>query len=292
MFLSRTLPVWIASLLASGCVDHAAETELQEGGRSSRSRPASRQQSARAKSPAAGGVHQPFDPAKGELPDPKALSALLGRLVQDGKVDYALAAEERGVIDQYLAGVAAADLTDATKAEKLAFYINAYNAKVLVMVLKYVRGKGEGGKDLEGVLAVEGASGVKFFDVKEIIVGGQLMSLNELEQLGRSLGDSRIHFAVNCASISCPPLLGRAWRPETLDADLDAATEAYLRSDLGLQVKDRRVYVSKIFEWYEADWGGRGGVTNFLMRYAPRAAKEHLDREVGYLDYDWRLNRL
>ena len=159
--------------------------------------------------------------AKTAVPDPKAFGGLLSRVVERGRIDYARLATEREILDRYLAGVAKADLTKADKKVQLAFYINAYNAATLSLVLKHVAGKGPQGTDLAGVLEVK-----DFFKRNEIRVASELLSLNELEARGRKLGDPRIHFAVNCASISCPVLWSRAWAPETLNEDLDTATRS------------------------------------------------------------------
>ncbi len=231
-------------------------------------------------------VHQQDEASKNSIPDTKDFGALLSRIVEDGKVDYARVEKERKVLDRYLTGVAKADVAKADKRTVLAFYINAYNAAVLSLVVKYVRGKGPKGADLEGVLAVK-----NFFDKKEIRVGNELLSLNELEARGRKLGDPRIHFAVNCASISCPVLLDRAWTPETLDKDLDAATRFYFASDHGLQIKDGRLHVTALLKWYKNDFGGEEDVRAFLLRYAPKAAKKRLDGDITFIDYDWRLNK-
>ena len=228
----------------------------------------------------------PVQARKNTIPDTKEFGALLSRIVKDGKVDYVRVATERKVLDRYLTGVAKADLAKADKRTVLAFYINAYNAAALSLVVKYVRGKGPKGADLKGVLAVK-----DFFKKKEIRVGNELISLNELEARGRELGDPRIHFAVNCASISCPVLLDRAWTPETLDKDLDAATTSYFASEHGLQIKGDRLHVTALLKWYKDDFGGEEGVRAFLLRYAPKAAKKRLDGDIAFLDYDWRLNK-
>ncbi len=211
---------------------------------------------------------------------------MLSRIVQDGKVDYARLEGERAILDRYLADVSSAKLSKADEQTLLAFYINAYNAATLSLVLKYVRGKGPEGTDLESVLDVE-----DFFEKKEIQVGNELLSLNELEGLGRKLGDPRIHFAVNCASISCPVLLDHAWTAKTLNQDLDAATRSYFASEHGLQIRDGRIYVSSLLDWYKDDFGGEEGVRTFLLRYVPKAAREFLDKGISFLVYDWQLNK-
>ncbi len=220
------------------------------------------------------------------VPDTTELTALLSRIVQDGKVDYAGLERERAILDRYLANVSSANLSKADNQTLLAFYINAYNAATLSLVLKYVRGKGPEGTDLESVLDVE-----DFFKKREVQVGNRLLSLDELEGLGRKLGDPRVHFAVNCASISCPVLLDHAWTAETLNQDLEAATRSYFATEHGLQIRDGRIYVSSLLDWYKDDFGGEEGLRTFLLRHAPKAAREFLDKGISFLVYDWQLNK-
>ena len=229
--------------------------------------------------------------ARGALPDVEPFGKVLGRVVKGSRVDYAAVVMERATIDEFLAGVAKTDLSKVDAHAKLAFYINAYNAKTLALVVEHVLGRGKGGADLAGVLEVKKAKGFDFFKEKTVIVGGDLLSLDELEGRGRKLGDPRIHFAVNCASVSCPALLNRAWKPETLDADLTTATKTYLASEHGSRIIDGLLHVTKLFEWYVQDWGSKENVRSFLQHYAPDRAKDFLDRSWGYLDYDWNLNR-
>jgi len=223
---------------------------------------------------------------KPELPDAKAYGKLLSRVVDHGRVDYALLAKHRDVLDAYLGGIAQAKLEGASDVEKLAFYINAYNAVTLKLVLDRIIGKGKNGKDKPGVMSVPG-----FFKKIKVTVAGKKLSLDEIEKRGRALGDPRIHFAVNCAAISCPPLRGHEWRPVTLDRDLGMATADFLASPQGMQVENKTVKVSRLFDWYASDFGGKESVRNFLLRYGPERAKQFLDRSPGFLPYDWGLNK-
>ncbi len=221
------------------------------------------------------------------LPDVKGFDALLRRVVKKNRVDYTSLKKDHKALDAFLDSLKTANLKGATKDEQLVFWINAYNAGCLKLVLDHILGRGRMGRDLEGVLKVSG-----FFKKRAIEVSGDLLSLDNIEANGRKLGDPRIHFAVNCASGSCPPLRGAAWTAKGLDEALTQATESYLASPQGLRIEKDGVRVSKIFKWYQKDFGGPKGVRAFLMRYAPKAAKEKLAGNIGWLDYDWTLNRL
>ena len=305
MSLAASTPALLA-VAATSCVDHTL-TGPQKSGISSRatSGPSSRPSSRPAKSTA--GKKAPKDTgellgqhggkgakkvleARAAMPDWTAYDALLKRVVKKKRVDYAAVRKEIGVLDRVLADIAKTDVAKLDKAAQVVLCINAYNAATLKLVVEHVLYRGEGRAPLAGVLEVKKNGGIDFFDSPQVLYGGKKLSLNALEKGGRDLGDPRIHFAVNCASVSCPPLLGRAWRTKTLEKDLDDATRAYLRSPEGLQIQDGRVFLSKIFEWYAGDWGGAEGVKNFLRLHADNAAKERLDRELGYLEYDWNVN--
>jgi len=224
------------------------------------------------------------------IPDTQGFSELLGKIVKDGLVDYALLRQDSKALDEYLAAVAGANLKGKDKKSKLAFYINAYNATVLRLVMDNIIGKGKDGADIEGVLALARKPG--FFDREDALVGGKRMSLNALESLGRALGDPRIHFAVNCASLSCPVLASTAWSAASLDEDLNRATKKYFESKHGLQIKDGKVYSTQLLEWYAKDFAGVGGPLEFLKAHAPAKVLPLLGQGIaGYLEYDWSLNR-
>ena len=207
------------------------------------------------------------------VPDSAGLDRVLRGAVQGNLVDYAAVERERAALRGYLDVVAAADLTGSSEAERIAFFINAYNATVLEAVL------------VNGLVAKKAkVTDVKgFFDADRHKFGGRSLTLNELEAEVRKL-DPRVHFAINCASLDCPPLRATAYAPGTLNADLETQTRAFLtRPDqLKVDVVAGVVVVSRLLEWYAADFGD---VRAFLSRYAPVASLP-----ITFRPYDWRLN--
>jgi hypothetical protein len=132
-------------------------------------------------------------------------------------------------------------------------------------------------------------------------VGGREVSLDEVEhRILRPMGEPRIHFAIVCASTSCPSLRREPFRPDRLDAQLDAQTRAFLadpRKGLALDRGERRVRLSKIFDWFAGDFGDDAGVIAFVTRHAPEADRPWLAEhagglDLGYLPYDWAVNAL
>ncbi|MFZ4598011.1 MAG: DUF547 domain-containing protein [Terrimicrobiaceae bacterium] len=202
----------------------------------------------------------------------------LGHHVRVGGVDYAAwkaSPEDLQAVRDFTEAAAGKDLTGLGREERLAFLINAYNAWMLRQVLeKY---------PIQSVKEIAPNFGV--FSEKRITVAGRKMSLNELEKewLLKEFREPRVHFAINCASRSCPPLKASLWSAEDLEAQFDDATRAYLtRNPLGFDEKSGRV--SSIFDWYAADFGGPDGVRAFLGKHRTPPPK------IGFLEYDWSLN--
>ena len=155
--------------------------------------------------------------------DHSAWDDLLGRFVRGGAVEYGrwkADAAASAALDAYLASLSSVSLKSlGGRNQRMAFWINAYNACVVDMVLDLM--------PLRSVMDVEG-----FFKKKACAVGGAKRSLDDIEKgvlLRAPFGDPRLHFAINCASISCPPLESRAWGSKGLDRRLDRAAGAFIR---------------------------------------------------------------
>jgi len=224
-------------------------------------------------------------PVRASLPNLDDLDAVLVRNVQSGFVDYdGIRADP--AFRRYLAGLASAtegDLQDP--GVRLAFLVNAYNALAIQGIL-------------DGYSPASWLGRRTYFKGREYDLLGSQTTLEQLEH-GRilPLGDARVHFAIVCASLSCPRLASRAYAPATLDAQLDAATRSFANDGTRnrFDVSRRIAFLSSIFDWYSADFiRAAGSVQRYLARYAsdPQVA-ELLARdgfEVRFVDYDWDLN--
>ena len=170
----------------------------------------------------------------------------------------------------------------ADKNAKLAAYINAYNAWVLKKVLDAYPTK-----SVRDVAPLFG-----FFTRKDIEVGGDKTSLNALEkEVIRGIGEPRVHFALNCASTSCPLLAKVPYEGSKLDAQLDKGAKGYLNgNDYGLTVADggKKLSVSKIFDWYKDDFKAMGGTIGVVNKY--RKEQVPADASVSIMEYNWSLN--
>ena len=219
------------------------------------------------------------------------------------KVRYAALASDRPALKACLAGfsaVSAAAFEAFGKPQQMAFLMNAYNAFTIDLILTRYP-KLESIKDLGSLIQSP-------WKQKFVPLLGTTLSLDAIEHdLLRSRGrfdEPRIHFAVNCASIGCPPLREEAFVAERLDAQLAEQLQRFLsdRSRNRWSTAKQRLEVSKIFDWYAEDFRlghqGIGSATALYARYADQLADTPADRErirsqraaVAYLDYDWKLN--
>ncbi len=202
--------------------------------------------------------------------------------VDNGRVDYkAIQKKDRAKLDRYLDAVAKADLPKK-KSARIGFYIDAYNALVIRSVLDNGRPR--------SVLDVKG-----FFNAQTHTVAGKTVTLDALEKkhLNPFAKDPRTHFVLVCAAVGCPILESRPFTGTDVDKRLDAATRRYLTSPAGAEAAPGRLRLSKIFDWYKADFGGPDGVLAFVRRHLPKAKAEALGDapKVEFIDYNWTLNQ-
>ena len=205
---------------------------------------------------------------------------LLKKYVAGGGVKYAewkADAEDVKALEDVVDGIAAAPASTARSKEQLAFHLNAYNAWILhEAVAKYPT---KSVKDLA----------FTFFMGNRITVAGTKMSFNTLEKdiIRPRFAEPRVHFALNCASRSCPPLRAEPYSAAKLDAQLDEQARLYVNSEHGVKPEGDGAALSKIFDWYKEDFGGDAAVAAFLKKY--RSGKSDF-KKISYQDYDWGLN--
>ena len=194
----------------------------------------------------------------------------------DGKVNYKGFKTDKAALDAYLKTLADNLPADSwSRAEKMAYWINAYNAFTIDLVTDHY--------PLKSIMDLDGG---KTWDLKRIELGGKKYSLNQIENdiLRPVFKDSRLHFALNCAARSCPPLMNRAFSADNLEAMLEQRTRRFVNDPKYNSIAAGKATVSRIFEWYAADFGD---LRAFLYRYT----KVKLEAgAIGFAEYDWRLN--
>lgn len=178
--------------------------------------------------------------------------------------------------------------------EAIAYWANLYNALTLRVVLQ--RYPVASIRDI--------ASKGLFFDPqaytgpwreKRLIVESKSLSLDDIEhKILRPLAhDSRVHYSINCASLSCPNLQRSAWTADSLEQDLDRAAREYVNHPRAVTVlPDGSLRVSSIYVWFKEDFGGDGGVVSHLRQYAAPVLAQRLkpSPRISADTYDWRLN--
>ena len=227
-------------------------------------------------------------------------TAVLERFVDDaGRVDYHALNADRTQFDDYVRrietdGPRSSPEEFPTRNDRLAYYINAYNALVFDAVLD--RGPEE--KSVwRGLI-----SGLKFFVRTKVTVDGEVTNLKRLEDdlIRDQFADPRIHAAVNCASISCPRLPREAFTAPMLDAQLDAAMREFVSTASHVHVDDasETIYLSKIFDWFTDDfleWEQAQGATEptlvgYVNRYRAPDSRLPEGYRVRFLKYDKGIN--
>ncbi|MBP6827529.1 MAG: DUF547 domain-containing protein [Saprospiraceae bacterium] len=206
------------------------------------------------------------------------LDSLLQKYVSDeGRVNYKGLKADKEALYAYCELLAKNPVQDAwSREEKMAYWINAYNAFTIKLIVDNYPAK--------SILNFDGG---KTWDVRRIKLGDKKYSLNNIENdiLRPQFKDARIHFAINCAARSCPPLWNRAYTAANLDSTLEMRAKAFINNADFNNLSPSRARVSKIFEWYAVDFGD---LKKFLNQYAAAPVKN--TAVVTYEEYNWDLN--
>lgn len=209
-------------------------------------------------------------------PSHEAFDALLKKHVSaDGKVNYKNFQADKVALDSYIKKLADNAPQDSwSKNDKLAYWINAYNALTIkTIILNYPLSK------------ITDLDAGKTWDVKRFTLGGKKLSLNDIENtILRPMGDARIHFAINCAAKSCPPLLNKAFTAANVNDLLESRTKSFINSSANT-LKTNEIKVSKVFDWYGKDFGN---LVVFINKYAKTQVSS--TAKISFSEYDWRLN--
>jgi hypothetical protein len=219
--------------------------------------------------------------------DNSLYATLLKKHVKNGVVDYRGFKAEEALLDQYLKVLENVDTKSLTRNEQFAFYVNAYNAWTIKLILSGYPGI-KSIKDLGSLFKSPWKKKIAKID-------GDVITLNDIEHqiLRPRFKDPRVHFAINCASKSCPPLISEPYDGDNLDSHLDRSVKAFLSDRKNNYLEGNTFYVSKIFQWFSEDFNK--DIIGFFMKYADENLKKELKAKAGditisYLYYDWSLN--
>ncbi|MEQ8325152.1 MAG: DUF547 domain-containing protein [Vicingaceae bacterium] len=217
-----------------------------------------------------------------------AYNDLLKKYVSaEGKVNYKGFIVERDKFEAYLAHLSKYPPTSNwNRQERMAFWINAYNAFTIKLIIDHY--PVESITDLHPLFYIPGFNSVwheEFFKI-----GDQDFSLHRIEHeiLRPEFKDARIHFAINCASFSCPILRNEAYEANKLDAQLEDQARMFINDSRRNLIRPERPQISEIFSWFKSDFENRGGVIPFINTYSK--IKINQGARLSYLSYDWSLN--
>jgi hypothetical protein len=235
-------------------------------------------------------------------PDNSLYTQVLKAYVNKGAVNYkGIKGDSR--FAEYMSMLQNVDTALTNPHERLAFWINMYNAWTIKIVVDNYPIKSI--TDLGADLVIGAIFKTTVWDKQLVEIKGAKMSLNTIEHdIIRKYRDARIHFAIVCASKSCPPLRNEAYNAESLNEQLDEQARVFLAdtSRNKLNVDKEELQLSKIFSWFAGDFKkdksfekGNGSLIKFIARYVPKGTADKLlanekDLEISYLDYDWSLN--
>ena len=212
---------------------------------------------------------------------------LLEKYVHQGNVDYRGFKAEESKMDQYLKVLENVDSKNLSRNEQFAFYINAYNAWTIKLILSGYPGI-KSIKELGNILKTP-------WKKKICRIDGDVITLDDIEHniLRPRFKDPRVHFAINCAALSCPPLVSQPFLGSTLDQQLDDATQAFINNPKRNYLDGETLFVSRIFKWFGKDFNE--DIVGFFLTYAEDHLKNELKAkknniEIKYLHYDWSLN--
>lgn len=163
-----------------------------------------------------------------------------------------------------------------SKQEKLAYFINVYNANTIKLIIDNYPIKSI--KDIKNP-----------WSINRIQIGGENFSLEDIEhKILRKMNEPRIHFAINCASASCPKLLNTAFTSENIETLLEKATKGFISDSNKNRISKEKVQLSKIFDWFKKDFTKNGSLIDYINQYS--LLKIDPNAKISYLEYDWSLN--
>ncbi|MFG0330544.1 MAG: VTT domain-containing protein [Phycisphaerales bacterium] len=220
--------------------------------------------------------------------DHGAFDELLRRHVRDGGwVDYSALQSDADALDRYIESLANASFDELGRNEKLALLINGYNAFTLRLIL-----------DFYPVESIRRIPSDERWEAKRWNIGGEIWSLDEIEheQIRPKFKEPRIHFALVCAAVGCPPLRAEVYEGARLDEQLESQTSLVHSNPRWFRFDSatNRLELTKLYDWYGSDFESDDRtVIEYAAQYSP-ALRDALDRgvevEPRWIDYDWSLN--
>lgn len=197
---------------------------------------------------------------------------------EEGNVRYLGFQQDRALLEEYLTLLSSAHPDHSwSEAERKAYWINAYNAFTVRLILEHYP-----------VKSIRNISSP--WETKFITIESKKYNLNDIEhQILRPIfKDPRIHFAINCASYSCPKLWNKAITAKNIETELDALSREFINDPKRNILTAEKIQISEIFKWFQEDFVREQSLIDFLNQYAKTTIKP--DARIEYLEYNWSLN--
>jgi hypothetical protein len=198
--------------------------------------------------------------------------------VSNGKVAYSKINDNPETLNKLVALAETVSVSKSDSKTYQSFWINAYNVSVIKGIIDNY--------PLKSPLDKAG-----FFDKATFKIAGESITLNDIEnkKLRAQFGDARFHFVLVCGALGCPPLINTAYKPNTLEAQLQKQTQIALNDPNFIKVKKNKVELSEIFKWYKKDFIKNGTEVDFINAF--RSEKIESKAKVSYYSYNWTLNK-
>ncbi len=209
---------------------------------------------------------------------------ILRKYILDSRLDY-LKLRDNTEFAKSLKNFENTDLLSLNNNEQKAFWLNAYNLLTIKSILKVL----DKNPEWQGNLSL--LAKFKFFIIRRHKIAGKNISLYHLENkiIRRKFKDPRIHFALNCGSMSCPVLPGKLFEAETLEEYLEELTTSFINNQRNVIVNENEISLNRIFKWYKGDFKNAGGIVNFIKKYWKGESISQMVK-ISYMDYNWHLN--
>jgi hypothetical protein len=223
------------------------------------------------------------------MTDITKLAVLKDYLNSDGLVDYESLHKDPWLHSQ-IQRIEQTDLSNLSYKGKFTFWLNAYNLVVLKSVCQEI------GKNPNWIGNTSFLKRFRFFYLRKHLVAGRKISLYNLENkiLRKEFEDPRIHFAIHCASKSCPVLPGRLFEESNVEKHLDELTHFFINDEANVRfdTQNRVLWVNEIFKMYLKDFDASGGVKSFIYKHLQNPPDQNIYDEAAlrYMKYDWTLN--
>ncbi|MBQ4820838.1 DUF547 domain-containing protein [Aquimarina sp. MMG016] len=195
----------------------------------------------------------------------------------EGNVSYKGFIKDKALLRTYLKSLENTTPAETwSKEDKLAYWMNVYNAFTIKLIINNY--------PVKSIKNIKDPWDLRFFKI-----GSKWYTLNDIEhRILRKMEDPRIHFGINCASFSCPPLLNKAFTAENVDQELEKLAITFINDPKRNTLTTDKVQLSKIFSWFSKDFKTEGSLIDFLNKYAKVTVNQNAQK--SYKKYNWTLN--